>query len=151
MSWHSALVKIFEALVCNCYYTVTIVPTLKMRYSNKLSNYSSNEQCRFCEITVAKNASRSKFEKDFCHVNNRFHYTLNFLCIIFSLPNTFHPPIDINQVKYSKMSMFKSSLPLEAARNLALEKYNSRCWSEIGELTLERIRMDATYLYCKGL
>ena len=49
------------------------------------------------------------------------------------------------------MSRFKSSLPLEAARNLALEKYNPRCWSEIGELTLERIRMDATYLYCEGL
>ena len=48
------------------------------------------------------------------------------------------------------MSLFKSSTSITTARALVEEKYANRFWSDLGEITLERIKMPATFLHCKG-
>ena len=53
--------------------------------------------------------------------------------------------------KVLNMSLFKTSMSLEVAQTLANEKYVQRSWDTLADFTMERIRMTATFMYCKGL
>ena len=50
------------------------------------------------------------------------------------------------------MSMFERNADSaeEARRIVQVNNYAQRSWSDVGQMTLERIRMSATFLYCKG-
>ena len=49
-----------------------------------------------------------------------------------------------------KMSLFKKIENVDDACAEAMQHYNEKSWSDVGQFTMEKRRMSATFLYCKG-